>query len=116
MTIALSTLPKHVSLAVGKHIVIPLPSYADSGNIWSVTCLSGHGIAEVTVELSKTTNSSDSPGDGISEPPSLILVHEQVSVLGLSAGDAVWQLLLSRPFGSMQIAASQNLQITVHAT
>ena len=115
MSIDLSKLPQQLTLATGERIVIPLPSYADSGNNWSASCLYGHGIAEVSIVLCKTTLRSDAPGDGSAEPPPLMLVPEQVVVSGLAVGEALWQLVLSRSFGSTRVAASRNLQITVHA-
>lgn len=113
MTIDISNLPQHVILAVGERIVIPLPSYANSGNTWSATCLYGHGIAQLSIEVGELSVITDLRGDGISEPPSLMLAPEQVIVYGLASGDAVWKLVLSRSFGSAETSISHDLQITV---
>ncbi len=115
MTVDLSNLPRHITLAVGERIVIPLPSYANSGNIWSATCVRGHEIAQVLVELGEFPVTADSRGDGTAEPPPLMLAPEQAVVSGLAGGEAVWQLVLSRSFGLAQTAASHELRVTVVA-
>ncbi|TSA53159.1 MAG: hypothetical protein D4R40_01135 [Nitrosomonadaceae bacterium] len=115
MTIDLSNLPRHITLAARERIVIPLPSYANSGNTWSATCVRGHGIAQVSVELGEPPVTVDSRGDGTAEPPPLMLAPEQAVVSGLAGGEAVWQLVLSRPFGPAQTAALHELRVTVTA-
>lgn len=115
MTIDLSNLPRHITLAAGERIVIPLPSYANSGNTWSATCVRGHGIAQVAVELGEPPVTADLQGDGTAEPPPLMLAPEQAVVSGLAGGEAVWQLVLSRSFGSAPAAAAHELRITVVA-
>lgn len=113
MTIDISNLPQHVILAVGERIVIPLPSYANSGNTWSATCLHGHGTAQLSIEVGELPVIADLRGDGISEPPPLMLAPEQAIVYGLVRGDAVWKLVLSRSFGPAETSISHDLQITV---
>lgn len=113
MTVDLSNLPQHIRLAVGGRIVIPLPSYANSGNTWSAVCVRGHGIAQVSIELGEFPIMADSRGDGTAEPPPLMLTPEQAVVSGLAGGEAVWQLVLSRAFGPAQAAAAHYLRVTV---
>jgi hypothetical protein len=115
LTVDLSSLPRHLTLAVGERTVIPLPSYANSGNSWSATCLSGHEIARLSVELGEPPPSAASRGDGTAEPPPLMLTPEQAVVSGLAGGEAVWHLVLSRSFGPKQVAATHELRITVVA-
>jgi hypothetical protein len=115
MIVNLSSLPQHITLAVGERIVLPLPSYANSGNTWSASCLRGHGAAQVLVELSEVSVMEDSRGDGVAEPPPLMLALEQAVVSGLADGDAVWQLVLSRSFGSEQPTLLHDLRVTVKA-
>jgi hypothetical protein len=116
MTIDLSGLPKRVTVVVGEASEIPLPSYADSGNIWSAVCVSGQGVAQVSVELGERPAIPATPGDGTAEPPPLTLVPERAIVHGLTPGEATWQLVLARPFGPSQPAARHDLQVTVVAT
>jgi hypothetical protein len=115
MTVDLTSLPQHVTLAVGERKVISLPSYANSGNTWSATCVRGHGIAQLSVELGESPVAGDSGGSGIAAPPPLTLTPEYAVVLGLAGGEAVCQLVLSRTFGPGQVAASHELRITVVA-
>ena len=115
MTVDLSNLPQHVMLAVGERRVISLPSYANSGNIWSSTCVRGHGIAQVSVELGESPVTADSLGRGTAEPPPLTVTPEYAVVAGLVSGEAVYQLVLSRTFGPAQVASSHELLITVVA-
>ena len=69
MTIDLSGLPRRVSLTIGERIVIPLPSYADSGNTWSAMCLGGEEVARVTVKLGDLPPLPPALADGVAEPP-----------------------------------------------
>ncbi len=103
-------------MAVGETSEIPLPSYAGSGNLWSVVCVNGQGVAQVSVELDEQLTIPATLRDGTAEPPSLILVPERAIVHGLATGDATWQLVLTRPFGFSQPAARHDLQVTVVAT
>lgn len=115
MTIDLSNLPQQVRLAVGERTEIPLPSYADSGNIWSATCLRGHGVARVSIELGEHSSIPDTRGNGTTEPPPLMLVPERAVVSGLAIGEADWRLVLSRSFGAAPPAATHEIRITVLA-
>lgn len=93
----------------------PLPSFADSGNNWSAECLSGHGVASISVELGDASHLSLAPGDGIAEPPSIVLVPERAVICGLSCGEATWQMVLARSFSSSTPTATYNLLVTVVA-
>jgi len=115
MSVDLSNLRQHVTVAVGERVVIPLPSYANSGNSWSAICVCGHGIADVFVKLGNSPAIADSQGDDTAEPPPLMVVPEQAVVSGLTSGEAVWQLTLSRSFGPAQVTASHDLMVTVTA-
>jgi hypothetical protein len=123
MTIDLSNLPQQIRLAVGERTVITLPSYADSGNTWSASCLRGHGVARVSIELGEHSSipdtrgpaMPDTRGDGTTEPPPLMLVPERAVVSGLAVGEADWRLVLSRSFGVAPVAASHEIRIIVLA-
>ena len=80
----LGSLPTHVTLAVGERRVISLPSYANSGNTWSATCVRGHGIAQLSVELGESPVTAESRGSGTAEPPPLTLTPEYAVVSGLA--------------------------------
>lgn len=115
MSVDLTSLPQHVTLVVGKRMVIALPSYANSGNTWSSTCVRGQEIAQLSVELGESPVPGDSGGSGTAEPPPLTLTPEYAVVAGLASGEAVYQLILSRTFGPAQVAASHELRLTVVA-
>ena len=116
MTVDLTSLPQHVTLAVGERKVISLPSYANSGNTWSATCVRGQGIVQLSVELGESPARENSGGSRTAVPPPLTLTPEYAVVLGLANGEAVCQLVLSRTFGPRQVAASHELRLTVVAT
>lgn len=113
MTIDLSKLPRCVSLVVGERIMIPLPSYADSGNIWSAMCLGNEEVARVTVKLGNQPPASSGLANGVAEPPSLMLVPEFAVIEGLKCGKTAWRLILARSFGRSNPAATHDLDIAV---
>jgi|PlaIllAssembly_1097288.scaffolds.fasta_scaffold1964212_1 hypothetical protein len=113
MNVDLSALPTHVTLRVGDRVVVALPSYADSGNVWSATCLRGREAAQVVVRTDVPRFAVDSRGDGRSEPPPLFVVPEHAVVSGLSPGEATWRIVLARSFGPPQEAAAREIRVTV---
>ena len=115
MTIDLSNLPREISVAVGGRNETPLPSYAGSGNIWSVRRVAGGEVARVWVEPGDAPMVAASPSKGITEPPALVLVPERAVVLGLHPGEATWRLVLARPFGPPVPIAEHDFQVTVRA-
>lgn len=115
MTIDLSSLPLGITVAVGGRSEICLPSYAGSGNSWSVRRVGGGEVARVWVEMGESPTAVASPGDGIAEPPALMLVPERAVVLGLAPGEATWRLVLARPFGPSTPIAAHDFHVTVRA-
>jgi hypothetical protein len=113
MTIDLSGLPRRVSLTIGERIVIPLPSYADSGNTWSAMCLGGEEVARVTVKLGNLPPLPPALADGVAEPPPLMLAPEFAVVEGLACGETTWRLVLARSFDRSNPAAEHDLEVTV---
>jgi hypothetical protein len=113
MTVDLSSLPQRVSVAAGRRIEIPLPSYSGSGNSWSVQCLSGGDVVRVSVEPVETPPMAASPGDGITEPPALMLVPDRVVVSGLAPGEAVCRLVLARLFDPSTPTATHDFHVTI---
>jgi hypothetical protein len=113
MNIDLSALPTRITLRVGDRVVVALPSYADSGNAWSATCLRGHEAAQVVVRTDVPRSAADGRGDGRSEPPPLYVVSEHAVVSGLSPGEATWRIVLARSFGPPQEAAAHEIRVTV---
>ncbi|MEI6848102.1 MAG: hypothetical protein WCK32_08770 [Chlorobiaceae bacterium] len=113
MIVDIPDLPRHIILDEGERIVFPLPSYSNSGNTWSTTCLGAQGVASVTIELGEISQALITPGNGISEPPPLSIAPEKLIVHGLSCGETTWQLVLSRSFGGSQPTLSYNVHITV---
>ena len=113
MSVDLSCLPRTVILRAGDRIEIPLPSYFGSGNIWSVTAVSGQEVARVWVELAGGPAVPDGPGNGITEPPALTLIPERAVVSALAPGEATWRLVLARTFGPSIPIAAHDLQVTV---
>jgi hypothetical protein len=110
-----SGLPQSVMLAVGDRIEIALPSYAGSGNHWSIVSIAGAGVARAAVEPADAPVSPPAPGNGNVEPPALVLVPEHVVVSGLRPGEATWRLVLARPFGDATPMVVQDLHVTVVA-
>lgn len=113
MTIDLSGLPRHVSLTIGERIEFQLPSYANSGNTWSAECLSGEGVASVSVKLGDLRPMPPALADGVAEPPALMLVPEFAVVEGLASGETVWRLVLARSFDRSNPTAEHDLGVTV---
>src|SRR5206468_9835751 len=97
--IELSRLPRDITVTVGGRSEIPLPSYAGSGNAWSVTRVAGGDVARVWLESGEPTGVLAGRGDGIVEPPALALAAERAVVSGLVPGAASWRPMLARPFG-----------------
>ena len=114
MTIDLSSVPLHVTLAVGETIAIPLPSYAGSGNAWSATCVRDAAVAQVSIELGGAPPAGVA-GDGAAEPTQLMLAEEQAVVRGLASGKALWTLVLARSFGPPVPTATHDVEVTVVA-
>lgn len=113
MTIDLSSVPRHVTLAVGESVAIPLPSYAGSGNAWSATCVRGDAVAQVSIALAGAP--PEAAGNGAAEPPQLMLADEQAVVRGIASGDALWTLVLARSFGPPTPTATHDVAVTVVA-
>ncbi|HEY7035539.1 MAG TPA: hypothetical protein VH482_29635 [Thermomicrobiales bacterium] len=113
MSIDLSALPRHVTVAVGGRREIPLPSYAGSGNAWSATPVSGEEVARVSVELGGAPAAPMRPADGTAEPPALVMVPEVAVVVGLARGEATWRLVLARSFDPAHPTATHELRVTV---
>lgn len=111
MTIDLSSVPRHVTLAVGESLAIPLPSYSGSGNAWSATCVRGDAVAQVSVEVGGAPPAPDAGSGGA--PPQLMLADELAVVRGLASGDAVWTLVLARSFGPPTPTATHDIEVTV---
>ena len=113
MTINLSRLPTHLTLAVGESVHIALPTYAGSGNIWSVTCIRGQGMADVSVVVDELQPEGVSLRDGTAEPPPLVLSPERLVVRGLIPGDTIWRLVLARPFDASRPTATHAIRVTI---
>lgn len=116
MTADLSDVPSHLTMAVGERIAIPLPSFAGSGNSWSVRCRHANSVVDVRVELDRSPIEPLAEGDGATEPPQPVLVRELLVVSGLAVGEDVCQLDLSRAFGLSRKTASRALGVTVVAS
>lgn len=115
MTIDLSSVPRHLTLAVGESLAIPLPSYAGSGNAWSATCVRGEAVAQVSIALAGAPPAPGMAGNGAAEPPQLMLADEQAVVRGMASGDALWTLVLARTFGPPVPTATHDVEVTVVA-
>ncbi len=116
MTIDLSGLPRHVTLAVGGALEFPLPSYADSGNVWSATCVRGEGVAHVSVELGEVPASVDPARRRYRRAPVRSCSSRRRAVVrGLASGEATWRLVLSRRFDPSRPAATHDFDVTVVA-
>jgi hypothetical protein len=116
MKVDISGLPRRITLAAGDRAEIPLPSYAGSGNAWSVSCIRGQEVASVELGTAEVSPIPTGPRDGTAEPPPLALVQERAVVVGLARGVAVWRLLLARSFDVPgEPAAALDFEITVVA-
>jgi hypothetical protein len=110
VTFEVPGLPRQLTLAAGGRLEVPLPSYAGSGNAWSAACLTGEGVATVSVTTGPRLPPTAVPGGG---PPQPRLAAEQAVVRGLRAGRARWRLELSRSFGPRQPVATVDIDIEV---
>jgi hypothetical protein len=116
MSVDLSNVPTHLTLAVGERIVIPLPSYAGSGNFWSIRCRGRNSVVDARVELDRSPREPVAEDGGTTEPPQPVLVAERLVVSGLAVGEDLCQLVLSRSFGHPAPSASRELRIAVAAS
>jgi hypothetical protein len=114
MNIDLSNLPSHVHINAGASAEYALPSYADSGNAWSVIVLTNGGAAEVFIETRLPPAAPPTLGErGTQEPPPLAMAQERLVIRGLRAGHMTCRLILSRSFGERVVAATHELSIEV---
>lgn len=113
MMVELPDLPHEVRVMVGERIEIPLPSYAGSGNVWASEEVRGGDRATTSVVPTETSPRPGPGGGGTSEPPALALVPERAVVVGIAPGEAVWRLVLQRPFGPRTPAAVVELHVVV---
>lgn len=112
MSVDLSELPREVIVKVGECQAILLPSYAGSGNNWTITALSDEKVARVWIEPLETPDVTEPAEKGTSEPPELMLVQDGLRVLGLTPGEATCQLTLARTFETRP-TATHDFHITV---
>jgi len=112
VTIDLSFLPDRVEIAVGQQRDLELPSYAGSGNAWSVACLSGCDTAQARVELrpDAVPRPVARAGEG---PPAPFLVPEVLTIRGLRPGRSRWKLTLARDFAPRPPTAEHELDVDV---
>ena len=108
----LADLPSHITLTVGDRAEIPLPSYAGSGNSWSVSGDPGQKVADLAVEV-EAPAPTPGRGDGVSEPPAMSVASERAVVRALQPGEAIWHLVLARSFGPPEPAATHDVRVTV---
>lgn len=113
MTVDLSDLPKTIRLAVGDCVEIAMPSYSGSGNAWSATQMSGGKVVSLSVGPKEAPQTQVVRRGGTTEPPPLSLVPERVVISALAPGEAVWQLVLARPFDRAGPTARHEVRITV---
>lgn len=114
MTFDLSWMPGEIAVPVGESVDVPLPSYAGGGYEWSVTCLARQEVADLAISQGgKPQSASPSPQPGTAEPPESFLTDEWLTVTGLAAGEALWQLKLARSFAPESPAAEHQLRVTV---
>jgi hypothetical protein len=109
----LGDLPDHVTVEVGASVDVALPSYAGGGYSWSVECPSGTTIAHAAIRPAGTAEAAPPAEPGVSEPPPLYLVPEQLTIRGLSPGTTRCRLTLQRPFDRGPPAAEHDLRVTV---
>lgn len=109
--VELPDIPTRVVVAAGERVSIDLPSYAGSGNLWTVTCRRGPDRATVAVVRSASTAAH--PGTGVEMPPTPVLAAETAEVTGVRPGDATWELVLARPWAPTPPAAVHRLDVVV---
>ena len=111
MGVDLSGIPTHVTVMVGERLVIELPSYAGSGNGWSV---SGNpdDVASVEVQVIPPEPPRH-PTTLAGDPPPMTMATEQAVVRGLSPGGTRRQLVLARSFGPPRPTAVRDIAVTV---
>lgn len=114
MNIDLSNLPSYLRISTGERTECDLPSYADSGNAWSVAPLQDAGTAQVFVETIAPPDGPPNLGEtGTQEPPPLVTAQERLVIKGLRPGHVTCRLILSRSFGDCAVAATHHLSIEV---
>jgi hypothetical protein len=105
-------LPERVTVRVGERMVVELPSYAGSGNHWSVAPLADGEVARVSVgpvpaEPPPPPATPDVP------PPAAAAIPERAVIEGLAAGVSRCRLVLARPFGDQTPTAEHELEVVV---
>ena len=115
MSVDLSELPQRITVFVGDEVEFALPSYAGSGNYWSIEIPEPSGAARVLVELQQGPESSSGPVPtaGDREPPDAAPVPESLRVTGLSPGVERCRLLLARDFGDAPPTATYDFEVVV---
>jgi len=111
MNADLSALPERIELAVGDRVAVALPSFAGSGNVWSVAGSEDERVAQAVVEV--TPADASMRGDGMSEPPSMQLAAERAVVTGLAPGETTLRFVLARPFRPSPATSEHVVHVTV---
>jgi hypothetical protein len=107
-------LPGEITVQAGRSVTLELPSYAGGGYSWSIESPVGADIA--TVVLAPLDNAPAGPPPqelGVSEPPAMTLVPDQLTITGLSPGTTHCRLTLRRPFAPGPPAGQYDVQVTV---
>lgn len=114
MSIDTSNLPSHVQVRVGATVTVELPSYASSGNVWSIARSGDAGIA--TVGISVVPPRVEPPPEmerGRREPPTPTLGRELLLIAGMRKGFTQCEIVLARPFGERTVMSRHSLDISV---
>ena len=110
----LEGIPTQVNLAVGTRTVVSLPSFANSGNLWSVAHLSGDDVADASIRfgpLEPPTQPGADPGDAgeltTAEAPVDLVLEAR------SYGTEVLRLTLAQPWQPEPPTATHDLEVVV---
>ena len=107
-------LPNEITVQAGHSVDLELPSYAGSGYSWSLESSGDSDIANAVLGPLVNAPAGPPPQElGVSEPPALTVVPDQLTITGLSPGTTHRHLTLRRPFATGPPAAQYDVQISV---
>jgi hypothetical protein len=112
VSVDLSRLPERVTVRVGERVLVELPSYAGSGNHWSVVPPADGEGARVSVGPEPAAPPPP-PAAPEGPPPSATPVPERAVIEGHSPGVSSWRLVLARQFGDRTPVAEHELEVVV---
>ena len=107
-------LPDAITVQAGRSVDLELPSYAGSGYSWSVEAPTGTAIADAVLRPLGNAPTGPPPQEpGVTEPPDLVLIPDQLTITGRSPGITHCRLTLRRRFDPDPPAVQHDVRVTV---